>query len=93
MKKKELWDEIEKGKEEDYFLKKHREWLEKKTGLKDQKEETEAPAHELFCPLCKTALKEDWKGSFRIQRCRTCGGGWLDQDGLEKLSLMITENR
>ncbi|OIP62364.1 MAG: hypothetical protein CO150_03695 [Nitrospirae bacterium CG_4_9_14_3_um_filter_53_35] len=93
MRKKEQWEEIEKGKEEDYFLKKHREWLEKKAGSKDKKEEIEAAPDELLCPLCKTGLKEDWKGSFRIQRCRSCGGGWLDQEGLEKLSLMITENR
>jgi hypothetical protein len=36
MNERDVWKDAEKGKEEDYFMKKHREWLEKKKQKKGE---------------------------------------------------------
>lgn len=80
----EHWKEIEKGKEEDYFLKQHREWLEKKRSLKggDKAAESDRP---LVCPRCGGALYKTSQQQFAILKCPECSGGWLDGAELKAL--------
>lgn len=85
MKKKDTWKDVEKGKEEDYFLKKHREWLEKKQRSKDEKEGGNGAGPDLPCPRCKKPLTEDASLQSIVYRCESCGGGWLDQSSLKAL--------
>jgi len=83
MQKKDKWDEMEKGKEENFFLKKHREWLEKnkkRTVVETKGETVNAPA----CPHCGVALaKIPFQGG-SVLRCTKCNGGWLDSETLRR---------
>lgn len=83
MKKKDKWDEVEKGQEEDFFLRKHREWLEKKrcgTGGKTTGEEASSPS----CPLCGVSLRKVPFQDGSVLQCTKCGGGWLDSETLRR---------
>jgi len=71
------WKEVEKGKEEDYFLKQHREWLEKKRSLKGGDKAGEGDRL-LLCPRCGETLHETSQQQWVILKCPGCGGGWLD---------------
>jgi len=82
MKKKEKWDEVEKGKEEDYFLKKHREWLEEKGRAKGGSAAAEegSPA----CPHCGVSLRKIPFQGGSVLQCTKCRGGWLDAETLRR---------
>lgn len=86
MDKKDVWKDQEKGKEEDFFMRKHREWLEKnkreKADLDRKKQRGEEP---LSCPRCKKPLEKTPTRSLTILRCHTCGGGWLDRKDVKGL--------
>jgi hypothetical protein len=84
MKEDEHWKEIEKGKEEDYFLRKHREWLEKKRRLKGETG-AEEKAGALMCPRCVLPLHESHLKKEAILKCSGCGGGWIDAESLKSL--------
>ncbi|MDX1764674.1 MAG: zf-TFIIB domain-containing protein, partial [bacterium] len=71
------WKEIEKGQEEDYFLRKHREWLEKKRSVKGEDQAGESKGS-LLCPRCRRGLHETSQQQWVILECPECGGGWLD---------------
>jgi hypothetical protein len=83
MRKKDKWEEAEKGKEEDYFLKKHREWLEKKRGGEEaapNREDSSSPS----CPCCGIALKKVPLQGGAVLYCSKCRGGWLDSELLRR---------
>jgi hypothetical protein len=86
MDKKDKWKDAEKGIEEDFFMKKHREWLEKnrreKAELVRRKEKTK---EELLCPRCSKPLVEKEFTKSRVLTCESCRGGWLDRQNLEEL--------
>lgn len=84
MDQEEHWKDIEKGKEEDYFLRKHREWLEKKRGSKGDKGVGQG-AEPVRCPRCSDPLEEISQRQVVVLKCPGCGGGWLDREALKTI--------
>jgi Zn-finger nucleic acid-binding protein len=85
MNEKDRWKDVERGREEDYFLKKHREWLEKKRGGKGPQGET--PSSEaLTCPRCSKPLVARTLKQQTVHACPACGGGWLEANALKELA-------
>ncbi len=85
MNEKDRWKDVEKGREEDYFLKKHREWLEKKRGGKATQGETSSSAT-LTCPRCSKPLAARTLAQQTVHTCDACGGGWLEANALKELT-------
>ena len=83
MNERDIWKDAEKGKEEDYFMKKHREWLEKKKQKKGESEgKPKTDKKEIACPRCEKPLSEKNILGMDLFHCGICGGGWLDQENL-----------
>jgi Zn-finger nucleic acid-binding protein len=86
MNERDIWKDAEKGKEEDYFMKKHREWLEKKKQKKDEPEGKPKKGNKaIACPRCEKPLSEKNILGMDLFHCGICGGGWLDQESLRGL--------
>ncbi len=83
MQKKDPWEELEKGKEEDYFLKKHREWVEKRRKAK----EGQGPRADsiLICPRCGEPLRERIVKEWKLHQCERCGGAWMEEEVLKRV--------
>ncbi|HXG51723.1 MAG TPA: zf-TFIIB domain-containing protein [candidate division Zixibacteria bacterium] len=80
------WDERKKAKEDEYFIKKERELLEK---LKQKQAQTKAeadPPGRMRCPKCGERLKERSFQKILIDQCSGCGGIWLDAGELEQVA-------
>ncbi len=84
----DVFDERRRALEEDYFKRKDKESLERlRAALKAEAEARgEESAHQMPCPRCGGALKEETFDEVRIDRCDTCHGIWLDAGELEQLS-------
>ncbi len=81
------WDERKKAQEDEYFVKKERELLEK---LK-AKQETEAKAASektarMRCPKCGEPLKARSFQKIEIDQCTGCNGIWLDAGEMEQVA-------
>lgn len=84
MKERDVWKDAEKGKEEDYFMKKHREWLEKRKNEKAEPDsKTRKANNELACPRCKKPLSGKKLSGINLFQCGTCEGAWLDEKNLK----------
>ena len=81
------WDERKKAMEEEYFVKKEREQLEK-LKAKQQAESNEAAKMACYmkCPKCGGSLKERSFQKIEIDQCSGCGGIWLDAGELEQVA-------
>ena len=81
------WDERKKALEDEYFVKKERELLDK---LKSKTAaERKAQIKELCrmrCPKCGEPLKERSFQKIQIDQCTGCGGIWLDSGELEQVA-------
>ena len=81
------WDERKKAIEEEYFVKKEKELIEK---LKAKQEgEKKAQLREMCrmrCPKCGEPLKERSFQKILIDQCTGCGGIWLDAGELEEVA-------
>ena len=81
------WDERKKAQEDEYFVKKEKELIEK---LKAKQEaEKEAQLKEVCrmrCPKCGEPLKERSFQKVLIDQCAGCGGIWLDAGELEQVA-------
>lgn len=81
------WDERKKALEDEYFVKKEKELLEK---LKGKQKEAAARALKemchMHCPKCGAALKERSFQKVLIDQCAGCGGIWLDAGELEEVA-------
>ena len=81
------WDERKKALEEEYFVKKEKELIEKlkakQAGAK--KENLEEMCH-MRCPKCSEPLKERSFQKVLIDQCTGCGGIWLDAGELEQVA-------
>ena len=81
------WDERKKALEDEYFVKKERELLDK---LKSKTAaEQKAQIKELCrmrCPKCGEPLKERSFQKIQIDQCTGCGGIWLDAGELEQVA-------
>jgi Zn-finger nucleic acid-binding protein len=78
---------LERAKEDIYFAQRDRELLEK---LKAQLKKVENSAAELHCPKCGGVLETYSFGGFNLERCRKCGGIWLDKGELEGLLAKVS---
>jgi Zn-finger nucleic acid-binding protein len=81
------WDERKKAQEEEYFVKKERELLEKMKA-KQEAEATEAAkkVSHMRCPKCGDSLKERSFQKILIDQCVACHGIWLDAGELEEIA-------
>ena len=81
------WDERKKALEDEYFVKKEKELIEK---LKAKQEgEVKKQLRELCrmrCPKCGEPLKERSFQKILIDQCTGCGGIWLDNGELEEVA-------
>jgi ribosomal protein L37AE/L43A len=81
------WDERKKAKEDEYFVKRERELLDK-LKLKQQAEVKEAAKKAAYmrCPKCGEPLKERSFQKIEIDQCTGCNGIWLDAGELEQVA-------
>ena len=81
------WDERKKAQEDEYFVKKERELLEKMRA-KQQAESQEAAqkASSMKCPKCGQPLRERSFQKIVIDQCTGCNGIWLDAGELEQVA-------
>jgi hypothetical protein len=81
------WDDRKKALEEEYFVKKERELIEK---LKAKQEKQAGQALKeichMRCPKCGEPLKERSFQKILIDQCTGCGGIWLDPGELEDVA-------
>lgn len=81
------WDERKKAMEDEYFVKKEKELLEKLKAKqeKESKQNLKAAAS-MRCPKCGEPLKERSFQKIAIDQCTGCGGIWLDPGELEQIA-------
>ena len=71
---------VERAKEDIYFAERERELMAKLKG----KLRPGAPREtKLRCPKCPGELESYFFEGFPLDRCRECGGVWMDQGELE----------
>ena len=81
------WDERKKAKEDEYFVKKERELLEKlKSKQEAEAKEAAQKASYMKCPQCGQPLKERSFQKIQIDQCTGCSGIWLDAGELEQVA-------
>lgn len=81
------WDDRKKALEDEYFVKKERELIEKLKAK--QEKQAKQPLKELChmrCPKCGEPLKERSFQKILIDQCTGCGGIWLDAGELEEVA-------
>jgi uncharacterized protein len=79
------------SKEEEYFARQEAERLRQVTEQKRAQEEQESrerlkALHFMKCPKCGMDLQEEKIGEVLVDKCQNCGGLWLDQGELEKVT-------
>lgn len=81
------WDERKKAQEDDYFVKKEKELLEKlKTKQEKEAKQSIKQMCHMRCPKCGEPLKERTFQKVLIDQCVGCGGIWLDAGELEEVA-------
>lgn len=83
---------LERAREDIYFAEKDRELIEK---LKERLRKIEAPgsADRLrSCPSCPGKLESYSFMDFVLDRCRNCGGVWLDKGELEGILKKVSRS-
>jgi len=81
------WDEREKAKEDEYFVKKEHEQLAKlKAKQEAEAKESAKKAVSMSCPKCGASLKARSFQKIEIDQCTGCGGIWLDSGELEQVA-------
>ena len=83
------WDERKKAQEDEYFVKKEKELLDKLKAKQEQeaKEAVKNACH-MRCPKCGEPLKEQTFRKIVIDECAACRGIWLDAGELEQVAEM-----
>jgi Zn-finger nucleic acid-binding protein len=71
---------VERAKEDIYFAEHDRELLDK---LRAQLQRKEGAGAELHCPKCNGVWESFPYEGFALDRCRDCGGVWMDRGELE----------
>lgn len=81
------WDERKKVQEEEYFVKKEKELIEKLRAKQEReaKRSIKETCH-MRCPKCGERLKERSFQKILIDQCTGCGGIWLDAGELEQVA-------
>ena len=81
------WEERKKALEDEYFVKKEKELIEKLKAK--QEKESKAEVKDLCrmrCPKCGEPLKERSFQKIAIDQCTGCNGVWLDAGELEQIA-------
>lgn len=81
-------DEIKPSKSEDeYFVKLDAELIKQQRAKLDaERAKAERASHFMRCPKCGGQLEEIEHHHIKIDRCRDCGGVWLDKGEMELLA-------
>jgi hypothetical protein len=81
------WDERKKAQEDEYFVKKEKELIER---LKAKQQETQKQSIKetcrMRCPKCGEPLRERSFQKILVDQCTGCGGIWLDAGELEDVA-------
>ena len=81
------WDERKKAQEDEYFVRKERELLEKmKAKQQAEAQQAAKEAAELKCPRCGAPMKESTFQKIVIDQCTACNGVWLDAGEIEQVA-------
>jgi len=80
------WDERKKAQEDEYFVKKERELLEKLKGKQAAESKASKDASRMKCPKCGEPLQERSFQKIQIDQCTGCNGIWLDPGELEQVA-------
>jgi len=81
------WDERKKAQEDEYFVKKEKELIEKlKAKQEAEKKAQLKEVSRMRCPKCGEPLKERSFQKVLIDQCAGCGGIWLDAGELEEVA-------
>ncbi len=81
------WDERKKALEDEYFVRKEKELLEKlQTKTQGEKKAQIKDLCRMRCPKCGEPLKERSFQKIQIDQCTGCGGIWLDSGELEQVA-------
>lgn len=81
------WDERKKAQEEEYFVKKEKEAIEKlKARQEREAKHSIKESWHMRCPKCGGHLKERRFQKILIDQCAGCGGIWLDVGELEEVA-------
>lgn len=78
---------VERAKEDIFFAERDRELLDK---LRAQLRRVESAAGELRCPKCQGRWDSFTYEGFALDRCRECGGVWMDKGELEGIIRKIS---
>ncbi len=78
---------VERAKEDIYFAERDREILEK---LRSQLRKVDTAEPRSQCPKCTGKLETHSFEGFSLDRCRECGGIWLDKGELEAIVRKIS---
>jgi phage FluMu protein Com len=78
---------VERAKEDIYFAQRDRELIEK---LRNQLQKVDQMGTELRCPKCHGVLESYSFQGFALERCRNCGGIWMDNGELEGIIRKIS---
>lgn len=80
------WEERKKAQEDEYFVRKERELLEKmKAKQQAEAQQVAKEAAALKCPRCATVMNESTFQKVVIDQCPACNGVWLDAGEIEQL--------
>ena len=80
------WDERKKALEEEYFVKKEKELIEKlKAKQEREAKQTIKEMCRMRCPKCGASLKERSFQKILVDQCAGCGGIWLDPGEIEEI--------
>lgn len=81
------WDERKKALEDEYFVKKEKELIEKLKARKEKEaNETVKEICRMRCPKCGKPLKERSFQKILVDQCTGCGGIWLDPGEMEEVA-------
>ena len=81
------WDERKKALENEYFVKKEKELIDKLKAKQEKEKEAEgSKAYYMRCPKCGAALKERSFTKILVDQCTACNGLWLDAGELEQVA-------
>ena len=81
------WDERKKALENEYFVKKEKELIDKLKAKQEKEKQAEVTkAHSMRCPKCGAALKERSFAKILVDQCTGCNGIWLDAGELEQVA-------
>ncbi len=81
------WDERKKAQEDEYFVKKEKEAIEKLRARQEREaKHSIKETCRMRCPKCGEPLKERSFQKILIDQCTGCNGIWLDAGELEEVA-------